>query len=156
MRREGWVMKLYCSLILVAAVVVGLPAKSDRPQKSEVIGKIVALENKYTDAYKRRDVGAMSSMLADDFIITVEDGNTYSKSGYIAHSGDTSTEVETAEMLELHVRVHGNVAIATGAYHEKGRSKGKPYEYHDRFTDTWMDLDGKWLVVASHYSVPVK
>jgi ketosteroid isomerase-like protein len=149
-------MRLCCLLILVTALFVCMPAKSDAPQKTEVTAKIVALENKWTEAYKRHDVGSMSSMLADDFIITVEDGNTYSKAGYIAHSGDTSTDVEIAEMLELHVRVHGNVAIATGAYHEKGRSKGKPYEYHDRFTDTWMNLDGKWLAVASHYSVPVK
>jgi ketosteroid isomerase-like protein len=149
-------MKLYRLLIFATALCVCAPAKSDPPQKTDVTAKIVALENKWTEAYKRHDVGAMSSMLADDFIITVEDGNTYSKAGYIAHSGDTSTDVEIAEMLELHVRVHGNVAIATGAYHEKGRSKGKPYEYHDRFTDTWMNLDGKWLAVASHYSVPVK
>jgi ketosteroid isomerase-like protein len=149
-------MKLHRFLILVAVLAVSATVKSDAPQKSDVTAKIVALENKWTDAYKRRDVGTMSSMLADDFIITVEDGNTYSKAGYIAHSGDTSTDVEIAEILELHVRVHGNVAIATGAYHEKGRSKGKPYEYHDRLTDTWMDLDGKWLVVASHYSIPVK
>ena len=149
-------MKLCCLLILVTALFVCTPAKSDAPQKTDVTAKIVALENKWTEAYKRHDVGSMSSMLADDFIITVEDGNTYSKAGYIAHSGDTSTDVEIAEMLELHVRVHGNVAIATGAYHEKGRSKGKPYEYHDRFTDTWMNLDGQWLAVASHYSVPVK
>src|SRR5450432_2903544 len=132
-------------LVLAAALALSVPAMSGAPQKSDVSSKIVALENKWTDAYKRHDVGTMSSMLADDFIITVEDGNTYSKAGYIAHSGDTSTEVEIAEILELHVRIHGNVAIATGAYHEKGRSKGKPYEYHDRLTDTWMNFDGKWL-----------
>jgi ketosteroid isomerase-like protein len=149
-------MKLFCLLILAGAIAACLPAKSDVPQKADVTSRIVALENKWTEAYKRHDVAVMSSMLADDFIITVEDGNTYSKAGYIAHSGDTSTEVEIAEILELHVRIHGNVAIATGAYHEKGRSKGKPYEYHDRLTDTWMNFDGKWLVIASHYSVPVK
>ena len=125
-------------------------------QKPDTSAKISSLENKWCDAYKQRDVATMSSLLADDFIITVEDGNTYGKAGYIAHSGDASTQVEIAEMVEPKVRVRGNVAIVTGTYHEKGKTKGKPYEYRDRFTDTWINSDGKWLVLASHYSIPRK
>jgi ketosteroid isomerase-like protein len=125
-------------------------------QKTDTAAKITALESKWCDAYKQRDVAAMSSLLADDFIITVEDGSTYGKPGYVAHSGDTNTQVEVSEMLELKVRVRGNVAIVTGAYHEVGKTKGKPYEYHDRLTDTWINSDGKWLVLASHYSIPAK
>ena len=125
-------------------------------QKPDTSAKFTALENKWCDAYKQRDVATMSSLLADDFIITVEDGSTYGKTGYIAHSGDTNTAVELAEMGELRVRVRGNVAIVTGAYHEKGKTKGKPYEYRDRLTDTWINAEGKWLVLASHYSIPVK
>jgi ketosteroid isomerase-like protein len=52
--------------------------------------------------------------------------------------------------------VHGDTAVVTGAYHEKGESSGKAYEYHDRLTDVWMKVSGKWQVVASHYSVPYK
>ena len=58
-------------------------------QKPDTSAKITALESKWCDAYKQRDVATMSSLLADDFIITVEDGNTYGKAGYIAHSGDS-------------------------------------------------------------------
>jgi hypothetical protein len=35
----------------------------------------------------------LSSLLAEDFVITVEDGNTYSKSGYISHSADPSVQM---------------------------------------------------------------
>lgn len=125
-------------------------------QKPDATSKISALEKSWCDAYKQRDVATMSSLLAEDFIITVEDGSTYGKVGYVAHSGDANTEVEIAEIVEQKVRVRGNVAIVTGAYHEKGKTKGKPYEYHDRMTDTWINTDGKWLVFASHYSIPVK
>ena len=48
------------------------------------------------------------------------------------------------------------MAIVTGAYHERGESAGRPYEYHDRFTDIWTKTEGKWQVVSSHYSVPYK
>jgi ketosteroid isomerase-like protein len=153
MKTRSWLFAALAMTILLAARFTPSPATA---QSSDAAAKILALENKWNIAYKERDVAAMNSLLADDFIITVEDGNTYSKSGYIAHAGDTSTKVEISELLDMKVRLHGNTAIVTGQYHEAGTEKGKRYEYHDRLTDTWMLLDGRWQVIASHYSVPVK
>lgn len=115
-----------------------------------------SLELKWTESYKQRQVDILSSLLAEDFVITIEDGSIYSKTGYISHSAESSVHVDVAEMSDLKVRMHGNAAVITGAYHERGESDGKAYEYRDRFTDVWMKSGGKWQVVASHYSVPVK
>jgi ketosteroid isomerase-like protein len=124
-------------------------------QKSPDPAKILQLEEKWADAYKKRDLSIVSSVLAEDFIITVEDGSTYGKVGYISHSADFSVRVDVAELSEMKVRMHGNTAVVTGAYHEKGASKGAPYEYRDRLTDVWMKIGGNWQVIASHYSVTV-
>jgi ketosteroid isomerase-like protein len=115
-----------------------------------------ALELKWTQSYKERSIDILSSLLAEDFVITIEDGSVYSKAGYISHSADATVHVEVAELSDMKVRVHGDTAIVTGAYHERGESNGKRYEYHDRLTDVWMKIGGKWQVVASHYSVPFK
>lgn len=139
------------TLALVAALVIPSPAQ-DKPDADY----IRSLELKWTESYKERQVAMLASLLADDYVITIEDGSTYSKTGYISHSAEPSVHVEVAEMSELKVRMHGNTAVVTGAYHEKGTDNGKPYEYHDRLTDVWMKTGGKWQVVASHYSVPVK
>ncbi|HWY21705.1 MAG TPA: nuclear transport factor 2 family protein [Candidatus Acidoferrum sp.] len=140
-------------LCLLASVVI--PAAAQEKDKSDA-EYIRSMELKWTESYKQRQVAMLSSLLADDFVITIEDGNTYSKTGYISHSAEPGTRVEVAEMSDLKVRMHGNTAIVTGAYHERGESNGKRYEYHDRLTDVWMKVGGKWQVVASHYSVPVK
>lgn len=124
--------------------------------KADAAANIRSLELKWTESYKQRQVDILSSLLAEDFVITIEDGSTYSKTGYISHSAEPSVHVEVAEMSDLKVRLHGNTAVVTGAYHERGKSDGKGYEYHDRFTDVWMKTSGRWQVVASHYSVPVK
>jgi ketosteroid isomerase-like protein len=138
-------------LCLLAASAVSLPAQ----EKSDA-ATIRALEMKWTESYKQRSIDILSSLLADDFVITIEDGSIFSKAGYITHSADPSTRVQVAELSDLKVRMHGDTAIVTGAYHEKGESNGKNYEYHDRLTDVWMKVGGKWQVVASHYSVPAK
>ncbi len=149
-------MKIRVALLIVAALAacaLGSAAAPDSPDSAS--SKILACESQWNAAYKRGDVATMNSLLADDFIITVEDGSTFSKPGYIAHNGDSSVHVETSDMSDLRVRMHGKVAVVTGAYHEKGTTKGKPYEYRDRFTDVWMDINGRWQVIASHYSIPV-
>jgi ketosteroid isomerase-like protein len=152
MRRR---MKIRISLLVLAALAVWAFDSAAAQSKPEgASSKILALENKWNAAYKRGDVASMESLLADDFIITAEDGSTFSKSGYIAHNGASALRVEITEMSGVNVRMHGNAAVVTGAYHEKGTSKGKPYEYRDRFTDVWMNINGRWQVIASHYSIP--
>jgi ketosteroid isomerase-like protein len=142
-------------LALILCALAIWPTAALAQEESETVA-IRALEMKWTESYKERSVDILSSLLSDDFMITIEDGSVYSKVGYISHSADPATHVQVAELSDLKVRVHGDAAIVTGAYHEKGESNGKPYEYHDRLTDVWMKTGGKWQVVASHYSVPVK
>ena len=140
--------------VLCSLCVLSAPLRAQ--QKSQDTEKILTLEKKWAEAYKHRDISILSSLLAEDFVITVEDGTSYGKEGYISHSADTSVKVETAELSGLKVRMHGTTAVVTGAYHEKGNSGGKRYEYHDRLTDVWMKIDGRWQVISSHYSVPFK
>jgi ketosteroid isomerase-like protein len=142
------------ALIVSVCLLLGLAGLMTAQEDDA--GRVRALEMKWSESYKQHKIDILASLLAEDFVITVEDGTPYSKSGYITHSADNSTDVDIATVSELKVHLRGNVAVVTGAYHEKGRSNGKPYEYRDRLTDVWMKKEGNWQVIASHYSVPVK
>jgi len=143
------------SLILCLLAAFPISALTQDKDKSDA-ATVRALEMKWSESYKQRNIDILSSLLAEDFVITIEDGSVFSKAGYISHSAYASTHVEVAELSDLKVRLHGTTAVVTGAYHEKGESSGKPYEYHDRLTDVWMKAGGRWQVIASHYSVPFK
>jgi ketosteroid isomerase-like protein len=148
-------MRISTLLLVTSLAVYAANFAIAQNDRGTVSSKILALENQWNTAYKRSDIATMDSLLADDFIITVENGSTFSKSGYIAHNGDSTVHVAVSDMSDLKVRVHGNTAVVTGAYHEQGTDKGRAYEYRDRFTDVWMNIKGKWQVIASHYSSPV-
>ena len=142
---------------LTLGLLVCLTIRLVAQEPAGAAAQVRRLEEKWTEAYKERQIDILSSLLIEDFVITVEDGNTYSKAGYITHSADPSVKVEVAELSDLRVRVRGgNLAVVTGAYHEIGRSNGKPYEYHDRLTDVWVRVGNSWRVLCSHYSIPVK
>jgi ketosteroid isomerase-like protein len=124
----------------------------EKQEKTDA-ASIRALESKWMVAYKQRQVATLSSLLADDYVITVEDGSTYGKVGFISYNAG-ALRVDSVEMSDLNIRMHGNIAVVTGAYHERGESHGKPYDYHDRLTDVWMKNGGEWQLIASHYSFP--
>jgi ketosteroid isomerase-like protein len=139
------------------AALVFLLSLSVRLFAEEPAEQVRKMEEKWAEAYKERNIDILSTLLTEDFLITVEDGSTYSKAGYITHSADTTVEVEVAELSDVRVRMRGPMlAIVTGAYHEKGKSNRKKYEYHDRFTDVWVKVGNNWRVLSSHYSVPTK
>ncbi len=144
---------LYSAAILCLLAVSAIPSLA---QEESDAANLRVLEAKLTQAYKQRQFDLLASLLAEDFVITFEDGSTYGKTGYISNSATPSIRLDVAEMSDIKVRMHGNTAVLTGAYHERGESGGKPYEYHDRFTDVWMKIGGKWQLIASHYGVPVK
>lgn len=153
--KNRWDMRknrLIIAALCLAAVVV-VPA---RAQESSEAATVRALELKMLDCYKLRQVEVFASVLDEDFVITFEDGSTYSKTGYLSYSASSSTHVEIAEITEMKVRMHGETAVVTGVYHEKGIDAQKTYDYRDRFTDIWMKKAGKWRLVAAHYSVPSK
>ncbi len=123
-------------------------------QESADAATIRAMETKWADSYKNRQVDVLSSLMSDDYVITMEDGSVFGKVGFISHTAQPSEHVDISEFSDLKVRMHGDAAVVTGSYHEQGQSGGKAYEYRDRMTDLWMKVDGKWKLVASHYSIP--
>lgn len=139
---------------LLSVLLIGM-VQSAAQEESDA-AKVQALEVRLMESYKQRQIDLLASLLDDDFVITFEDGNTYGKTGYISYSATPSVEVDVAEMSDVKIRMHRNTAILTGAYHERGKNKGAPYDYRDRFTDVWMKSGGKWRLVASHYGVPTK
>lgn len=145
--------KIWCAGVLLCLFT---PLTSISAQESPEATQLRAAEYQLTDFYKQRDVAGLAAMLDEDFVITFEDGGTLSKTGYISFMAAPSEQVAVAEMLDMKIRIHGTTGIATGVYHERGTTKGKAYEYRDRFTDVWKKKNGKWLMIASHYAIPLK
>ncbi|MGB9205655.1 MAG: nuclear transport factor 2 family protein [Terriglobales bacterium] len=149
-------MRNHLASRLTFCLLVCLTISLSAQEPESAAAQVRKLEEKWAEAYKARNIDILSSLLTEDFVITVEDGSTYSKAGYITHSADQSVHVEVAELSDLRVRIRGNVAVVTGAYHERGLSNRKPYEYHDRLTDVWVKVGNGWRVLCSHYSTPLK
>ena len=138
--------------LIVAAVWLIAPFLAVAQDSS----KIIAMENLWNRAELNNDAPAVRLLLADDFVMTVAEGTLYNKSQMIASVADKSYRPDVLQSTDMVVHYYGNTAVVTGAYYEKGNDKGKPWERRGRFTDTWMNLEGRWQCVASHFSVKPK
>lgn len=137
------------------ACLLALPLGMSGQQTSDS-DAIRALESKLNDSYKQRKLDVLSSLLDDDCVTTFEDGSVLGKVGLISYIAKPSERVDEAELSDLKVRMHGETAVVTAAYRERGESAGQPYDYNDRLTDVWMKVQGNWKLIASHYSIPSK
>ena len=63
-------------------------------QESADAATIRVLETKWADSYKNRQVDVLSSLMSDDYVITMEDGSVYGKVGFISHTAQPSEKVD--------------------------------------------------------------
>ena len=54
------------------------------------------------------------------------------------------------------IRVYGNAAVETGLSTMKGRDAEQVVPEENRFTRVWIKEEGRWRLVANHYSNLVK
>lgn len=145
------------SICILLALILGLPLvfSGQTTQKGDE-GQILALENAWNQAELQHDPAALELVLADDFVITEPDGSMQNKREHMAATRDPAYHYDLLVSDHFRIKVYDTVAVVTGAYHEKGSSKGVHFDRRGRFTDTWIRLGGTWRCVASHDSLPVK
>jgi ketosteroid isomerase-like protein len=123
-------------------------AQSDRGE----VSMLIALENAWNQAQLHHDSKALDSLVADTFITTDNDGVLMNKSQFLADAKDTGYEPTLMANTDVKVILYKDTAVVAGVYHSKGTSAGKPFDHHGRFTDTWVNQNGKWQCVSSHTS----
>jgi ketosteroid isomerase-like protein len=136
---------------LFLLISMGFAQSLSRAQGDET--KIIALENLWNQMQISHDAGAMSKLLDGDFVLTDYDGSVMNKAQFLASIRDSSNQLTVEVSADMQLHVHGDTVVVTGATHEKGTLKGKPYQHQGRFTDTWIKKSGQWLCVASQLSL---
>jgi ketosteroid isomerase-like protein len=144
---------VWCLLGLLSLANAGV---SQAQQTSGATEKaVMALESQWLQSQKTNNPDLVAPLLADKFISTENDGKVNNKAQTLGNA--KLTKFVSAEYENVQVTAFGDTAIATGLFVGKGTDeKGKPFDAHDRFTDTWVKMPGgKWQCVATQ-STPTK
>ena len=144
---------------ILAAVVLGLAVacqafaqvKPAAPAQSASVEKdLIQLENEWNNGLVKRDVAALSRILADDWTaIDPDDGTMMTKAQGLADLKSGEDACTSAVGDGWKVRVYGDAAVVLSRETVKEQSKGKDASGQYRLIDTWVKKDGRWQCVAS-------
>jgi uncharacterized protein (TIGR02246 family) len=157
-------MKPKKSFVAAAAITLALCAVTFRAQAKESDeAQIKALESNYVAAIEAKDPDAIMKYFVPDETLVVFDvvpprqyvGADSYKKDWQGFLGTLSGPLKV-EDSEMQVVSDGKLAYAHYIQHVAGTGKdGKPVDFTVRTTDVLRKVNGKWLIVHEHVSVPV-
>src|ERR687886_2115445 len=141
------------ALVLTAVpIALGQRQSARREQQRTVQQAIRQLDNERIQAQIHADAVALDRIYADDFIGVGPSGTVRTKPQVISDftSGDLKFQSITTD--DVPGRVYGETAVETGRSTMNGQDKGKTVPRDTRFTRVWVRQQGRWRLVANHYS----
>ncbi len=110
---------------------------------------LIALERGWNEAFYARDVEFLESILADDFIVTYDDGARGDKARELQLAATFNQRVISATQEDFTVQVYEDAAVVWFTLRVVGIRQGQEAEIALRYTDVWVVRDGRWQCVAS-------
>jgi ketosteroid isomerase-like protein len=140
---------------LTAAFVFSVTMTSMNASPADDRKTVAALDTQYQAAVQKNDAATMDRILADDFVLVIGSGKTYSKTDLLQEARSGQTTYERQDDSAQTVRIWGDTAVVTAKLWAKGTRDGKPFEYILWFSDTYVRTPAGWRYVFGQASLPL-
>ena len=143
-----WFQYLVCCVLTVTCNAALTEASAHQPVQSDQ-QVLIELERGWNAAVYRQDADFVSSLLADEFIVTYDDGARGDKARELALVAEFNQQVVSAVQDDFTVRVYQDTAVVWFTLNLVGMRQGQRAELTLRYTDVWIQRDGRWQCVSS-------
>ena len=99
-------------------------------------------------AMTSNDLATLKTLLGDDLIYTHSSAQVDSKASYVGSIESGDLKYQSIEPKDIKVRVYGTTAIITAEAAITSISKGQTMSSRLRYTDVWVQRDGRWQMVG--------
>jgi ketosteroid isomerase-like protein len=141
---------IYVAILTVALLSFGRQQSVAQGADAAAEQEVRQTIKKYRTALLQKDAATLGQIWADDYIFTNGAGETHSKAERLAHLKSGATSLDSiSEEEDMKVRVHGNVAVATGRLTIKGQYSGKQASGQYRSLNVWVKGAAGWQLVAN-------
>jgi ketosteroid isomerase-like protein len=126
---------------------------SDQQQTKQ---ELIALEQRWMEAWKQHDIDTCAQILADDFTITnaLSRGELADKAQWLALAAGPY-ECQSFAFNRIDVRLYGQTAVINAWYSQHAAARGADWSGEFLITDVWVESPAGWRVVARHSSRPL-
>jgi ketosteroid isomerase-like protein len=131
------------------------PAAAKPMVKGSVDAQLKDIEARWSQAFQTHDATVVEAVLAENFVLTDEKGKVFNRRGAIKDFRKNSDTLEKTTNSDVVVHpINRDAAVVTGMTRDIGKDKsGKQFDRSFRWTDTFVNRNGKWECVASHVAL---
>jgi ketosteroid isomerase-like protein len=141
---------IYVAILTVALLSFGRQQSVAQGADAAAEREVRQAIKKYRAALLQRDAAALEQIWAADYTFTNGAGETHSKAQRLANLKSGATSLDSISQEEdMKVRVHGNVAVATGRITIKGQYSGKQASGQYQSINVWVKGAAGWQLVAN-------
>ena len=117
----------------------------------QALGK---LEDDWAKAVQAHDTTFLARIVAPDFHGTADSAHTFGREDLLKDAANTAIQLHDLRDEDRQIRIYGNGAVGVVTARSSWRQEGgdRPGLYSGRYTETWVKHDGRWQVVAGHYT----
>ena len=120
-----------------------------RGERHEVRHEIDHLEDHWRDAILNRNVAAMDSLLASDYMAITANGTLQSKDETLANLRSGTLHIKSIEITDRKVRFYGATALVTSRAEVNGSTAEGDLTGSYRYTRVYVkDASGVWRIVS--------
>jgi ketosteroid isomerase-like protein len=139
-------------VLTVAPLTVGQKQSTRGTQTERIVAAIRKLDEQRIQAQIHADRKELDRIYADDFIGVGPSGTVRTKPQVISDFTSGELNFQSITTDDVQIRIYGNTALETGRSTMIGKDKGKAVPRDNRFTRVWVKQQGRWRLVANHYS----
>lgn len=123
--------------------------------KGSTEAQLKDIENRWATAFQSHDAKVVDEILGDSYVLTDEKGKVFNRRGALKEFKKNKDTLDTSTNSDVVVHpINNDAAVVTGMAHEVGKDKsGKAIDRTFRWTDTFVNRNGKWICVASHVTL---
>ena len=138
--------------LTVAPMCVAQEQSARAGHRLSIEESIRRLDDERIQAQIHADATALDRIYAADFVGVGPSGRVRTKPQVISDftSGDLKFQSITTD--DVQVRVYGDTVVEMGRSTMIGQDKGQTVPRDTRFTRVWVKQQGRWRLVANHYS----
>ncbi len=122
---------------------------------NELTATLGQLDQERIQAQISADAAALDRLYAEDFIGIGPSGTVRTKPQVIADFTSGRLKFQSIVADEVQWRIYGDTAVETGRSTMIGQDGGRAVPRDNRFTRVWVRRNGRWQLVANHYSLLV-
>ena len=148
------------AIVLIGSILMGLSAPT--LARAGSADEIKAIQLSIASAAEKRDLdGIMSHYLPGDKLFVFDMYPPRAYIGWEAFRGDWKNFLDALKgpisykLGELQATSDGQFGYTHMIQYIRGTQDGKPFALNLRETDVYRKIDGKWMIVHVHASVPV-